>query len=743
LGRPRRPHLFAALGAVVGAVAAVTAGLPGPAGPLLRPDSSTLPVISTVANPHPQLISGSRTLVRVEAPSGSGDRPRITLNGRTVSGAFRPGPDGGWLGLVTGLRPGINTLAAWAGGRTALLRITDHPISGPVFSGPQQHPYFCETPAFGLAPSAQPDCSAPTTVGYRYRTAAGTFKVLADPRSRPADLAEASVDGRPVPYVVRLETGTVDRAVYQTAVLYGGGDPSPFRRDAGWNGKLVYTFGGGCNGGYHQGDTTGGVLDDQLLSQGFAVASSTLNVLDQNCDIPLSAEAAMMVKEHFVDVYGPVRHTIGWGGSGGAIQQYDIADAYPGILDGIVPSISFTDPLSVATTVADCRLLDAFYARAGEGSSFGAAQRRAVSGFTDEDSCRSWDAFFADRLTPTGSCNRQLIAPDSAIPASAQWNAVTAPGGLKCSLTQQLANQLGTDPATGFANSPLDNTGVQYGLEALNRGLITVRQFLALNRDIGGLDPLGRPTPRRSVASAAALDAAYRDDLVTSGSLGLADTPVIDQREDLDRSGVLNDIHTTQWSFAMRARLRQADGGSADQVVIENRPVPDQAAAAGAYALHAMDQWLAAVEADGSHRTRAQKVTADRPSGLADGCYLDASHRVAAPVTDPATGPCAALYPVGATPRQVAGGPLAADTLKCRLRPVDFSGYRVTFSAGQRAELRSVFPSGVCDFRLPGIGRQPPLGAWLSYGDGAGATFGHAPAPVPLDRQTVRPSVQG
>jgi len=53
----------------------------------------------------------------------------------------------------------------------------------------------------------------------------------------------------------------------------------------------------------------------------------------------------MMVKEHFIEDVRPGRRTtIGWGGSGGAIQQYDIADAYPGIVDGIVPGVSFPDP---------------------------------------------------------------------------------------------------------------------------------------------------------------------------------------------------------------------------------------------------------------------------------------------------------------------------------------------------------------------------------------------------------------
>ncbi|MGH3185161.1 MAG: DUF6351 family protein, partial [Streptosporangiaceae bacterium] len=46
-------------------------------------------------------------------------------------------------------------------------------------------------------------------------------------------------------------TGTIDRAVYQTAALFDGQDPSPLRPDTNWNGKLVYTFDVGCNAGFH------------------------------------------------------------------------------------------------------------------------------------------------------------------------------------------------------------------------------------------------------------------------------------------------------------------------------------------------------------------------------------------------------------------------------------------------------------------------------------------------------------
>ncbi|MEU7852139.1 DUF6351 family protein, partial [Micromonospora parva] len=323
------------------------------------------------------------------------------------------------------------------------------------------------------------------------------------------------------------------------------------RRNTSWNGKLVYSFGGGCNGGFHQGNVTGGVLNDLALSQGYGVASSTLNVLDQNCSTMLSAEAAMMVKEHFVNVNGPVRYTIGWGGSGGGIQQYSIADAYPGILDGIVPGVSFPDPLAVEQRAGDCRLLDHYFD--GAGSGFTEEQRRAVAGFLDYGSCRSWDKYFANRLTPTDSCNQQLVSVDNAVPASRMWDPDVRPDGVKCSLQQQLGNQLGIDRRTGFAPMMYDNTGVQYGLSALRDGTVTPEQFIALNRSVGGYDRLGKLAAARTSAPADAIATAYREDIIPSGTQGLRSTPIIDQRTDLDRAGELSDIHTTQWSYAVRA----------------------------------------------------------------------------------------------------------------------------------------------------------------------------------------------
>jgi hypothetical protein len=709
----RRRSRVAAAASAAGAVLLGAAGLtPAPATAASHPGGTSALSVITVSNPHAELVSGGQVLIRVTGAGG--DRVRVTENGRPVNGFVRQ-PDGSLLGLVTGLTAGANRIEAYSHGRVTERTVVDHPGSGPVFSGRRQLPFYCETTAFGLAPASPPGCSAPTVVAYWYRSTSGAFAPLAAPADRPADLATATVDGHQVPYVVRMETGTIDRAVYQTAVLYDGSDPTPLRRDRSWNDRLVYTFGGGCDGGHHQGNTTGGVLDDLFLSQGYAVASSSLNVLDTNCSTIVSAEAAMMVKEHFIDTYGPVAHTIGWGGSGGGIQQYDIADAYPGVLDGIIPGYGFPDPFTVLDVTSDCRLLDRFFA--GTGASFSPAQRRAVTGFVDNDTCVSWDQHFADRATPAGSCNKPIIGNDNAIPPAVIWNPATNPKGVKCSGAESYADQFGRDPATGFVRSTLDNVGVQYGLVALERGQISPAQFVDLDAAIGGYDAAGTPVAGRSQADPRALDAAYRDDILTSAGLGLCTTPIIDQRTSMDTAGPLWDVHTTAWSFVMRDRLARANGTTANQVIIENQATPDQTAAASACELAAMDQWLTDIEADHSARDQQAKVIADKPAGLADGCYLSAGDRVQQPLTDPATGPCASAYPLGADPRLQSGEPQAENVLACTLRPLDFRDYPVTFTRDEQARLRQVFPTGVCDSTRPGTGQDHTATAWLDYGD--------------------------
>ena len=66
----------------------------------------------------------------------------------------------------------------------------------------------------------------------------------------------------------------------------------------------------------------------------------------------------MMVKEHFVERFGVPVHTIGAGGSGGSMQQHLIAQNYPGLLDGLMPTVSYPDIISIVPGVTDCSLLD-------------------------------------------------------------------------------------------------------------------------------------------------------------------------------------------------------------------------------------------------------------------------------------------------------------------------------------------------------------------------------------------------
>jgi hypothetical protein len=661
-------------------------------------------VIASVSNPRPDLISGGDVLVRI---TGAVSTPALRVDGRGGTAVAHRQADGSYLALATGLSGGRHRITASVGHQHADLHVDNHASVGPVFSGPQQQPFICQTTAYGLPPANPPFCAAPMQVSYLYKNTSNAFVPLADPNAVPAGAATAFVNGHPAPYVVRLEQGTIDRAVYQIAALYDAAnpDPAPWLAQSNWNRRLVYTFGGGCNGGFHQGNSTGGVVNDLFLAQGYAVASSSLNVLNNNCSTIISAEAAMMVKEHFIEVYGPVAHTIGWGGSGGAIQQYDIADQYPGILDGIVPGISFPDPFTTTRPVTDCKLLDNYFGAAGNG--FTPDQMRQVSGFTSYDSCRSWDATFANRITATGSC-------DPSIPTSLLWNPDTNPDGVKCSATEQYVNQLGRDRRTGFTRSPLDNVGVQYGLAALDAGQITAQQFADLNSTIGGFDVTGAPVPTRTQADPRALAVSYRDDLVDSGGQGLAETAVLDQRIDLDLAGFGNDIHTTDWSYVMRARMAAA-GTAGNQVIIEDGLAT--VAQASIYELAAMDRWLTAIGADTSHRPLSVKVAADRPADITDGCFANNGTLIHETLSYPGSGQCAALFPVAGNTRLVAGEPLSMMVLKCALKPIDWADYPVAFTGAQQAELRTAFPTGVCDYDRPGVAQRPPAGTWLDYGD--------------------------
>ena len=684
---------------------------------------------------RPDFVSGGDALVRVDLPAGvAANRVKVFANGADVTSAFRPDAAGnGLVGLVTGLRSGDNAIVARhedaQAAREGTLTVKNAPITGPLLSGPQQQPFVCQTTEFALPdgtrlPAAQDaNCSVPTVVQYVYRVtgapAATAFRPLANPQALPADAATTTtIDGRAVPFVVRVETGTINRAIYQVSMLHDPSReaaPSFALQPAGWNGRLVYTFGGGCTGGwFRQGATTGGVLDENILKQGYAMASSSLNVFGNNCQDLTAAETMAMVKERFIEAYGPPRYTIGWGCSGGSYQQHQIADNYPGLLDGILPGCSFPEVLfATVYSITDARLLGNYFDNLAP-NTFTPQQQQAVAGFLNLATLRTSTVYEgALRISPTRYCPPVL-------PAAQRYDATTNPGGARCDVYTHTINALGTDPATGLARRPLDNVGVQYGLAALNAGTITVDQFLDMNERIGGYDRDAGFQAARTVADPIAMRNAYQTGRLTNGGGGLKDVPIIDYRNYTDDNPI-GDIHLRYHSFSMRERLRKANGTADNQVML----VEGAFAQYGYYssqsplllrALSEMDKWLAAIAADASDAPKSVKVIRNKPPTLQEGCNTrDANPTFIAEQMVRGQGRCEALYPSSPPPREVAGAPVAHDIIKCQLKPVSLADYRVPFSAPQQARLAQVFPAGVCDWSRPGAEQQGLRGTWLTF----------------------------
>ncbi len=455
------------------------------------------------------MVSGGDVLVSVTVPETVPlDRAHITLNGTDITPAFHPDvAHHSMTGLVSGLKAGANTISVAArdgrsgGGR---LTLVNHPIVGPVFSGPHEQPFICETASFTLRSGEtlgnplDANCSIKTRTDYYYRsTHGGPLKPLVAQSAAPPDVAQTTtLDGTQVPYIVRIETGTINRAIYQVAMLHNPAweqAPDPWTRPKGWNRRLIYTHGGGCTTGWNrQGATTGGVEDDVMLRQGYAVASASLNVFGNNCNDLLASETMMMVKERFIEGYGSPVFTIGWGCSGGSYQQLQTADNYPGLLDGIIPCRTFPDvAFSTTPMITDARLLNNYFSSLAT-VPFTEDQKRAVVGFLTLATMVQVDKDGAGRIHVSEFCPPIL-------PPALRYHPTKNVKGARCDIYDHTVNAYGRDPKTGFARRPLDNVGIQYGLAALTAGTVSKEQFLDLNERIGGFDNDGDISSTRSV----------------------------------------------------------------------------------------------------------------------------------------------------------------------------------------------------------------------------------------------------
>jgi hypothetical protein len=680
----------------------------------------------TTVSARNDLIAGGQVLVRIDVGAHILlDHVAIALNDGDVTGAFQHEAPGGHtlVGLVTGLKLGDNLLEVFqvktvgAENReqpiqSASLELTNFPIIGPVTSGPHMTPYECRTVQSNMGQPLDADCSAGPRVDFFYRTTAGTFALLADMTGpRPADLAFTTTnDGNTVPYIVRVESGTINRTIYRIAMLDDPGT-APFVPGPGWNGKLVVSFGGGCDAEYDQGvNQATDALSNNELSRGFAFAISSELVNNLHCNAALQGEDLMMLKQHFIETYGNPKWTLGLGGSGGAIQQYLIAEMFPGLLNGLQPDISFPD--SQLVSVQECRLLVNVYTN--DPTRWTEAKQDAVNGYAPT-TCESWASSFANtNLSTTGVSS----PPCGLLDQSLVFNPVTNPGGARCDTQDMQVNILGRDPTTGFARISGDDTGIQYGLAALNSGAITPDDFIALNQQVGGFDVNGNIVAQRSAGDPVALLRIYQSGLLNGGAGGLSLIPILTQRTYFDLLTNANNIHDRFEDFVIRARLERANGGAENQVIWTAGPaglaqgLGDTTLAA--LSVDTMNQWLDNIAADPGAPS-LEKVVRNKPAGAVDACFDASGNEIVEPASLTGNGQCNTLYPIHSQPRILAGMPVTNDIVKCQLKKIDPRDYKVTFTPSQIAALNKIFPDGVCDYSKSGVGQVPLVGTYLRF----------------------------
>ncbi|MDX3193932.1 DUF6351 family protein [Streptomyces sp. MN03-5084-2B] len=690
--------------------------------------------ISTLAN-RADLISGPATVVQITLPAGATpEQVSVRLNGQPASDQFALRPNGKMQGLLTGLKLGRNVVSADLQGTAgAQLVITAHSPGGPVIAGPQVQPWFCNNQANGAGAPRDAQCNTDPSYSYRYKSSITGLFAAYDPAHPPLDVARTTTDhGVAMPYIVRVETGVLDRGIYQIAVLTDPAKPwAPWAPQPAWNGKIYHQFGGDCTPDHSQGPATAlngeTWLDDYSLSRGFLDTISSNTVLGQNCNSVVSAETLMMIKEHVTNSYGPIRYTMSTGCSGGSMQQHWDVSNYPGLLDGIIPSCSFPDVWATMQEAEDCHLLIRVFATAPDLL----VRQTSITGFAAPITCNSlWDnptgnlSYAKTWLDPANGpgCLGGAFAGHTTLEPNPLWvyDPATNPAGVRCTLQDYQVSLFGRRPSDGFANRPFANIGVQYGLNAVNSGTITPQQFADLNSRVGGLDIDWNRQPQRSTADPAALTTAYRAGLVTYPAAA-ATVPIIDLRGAGDV-----EIHTDVHSYIMRARLDQANGTHANQVIWTAPGLQQLVPPAVSQAAFAtMDQWLTAIQSDTRSIPKTRKVIEDKPGRATDSCWI-----LGQQLTDQSF--CRAAFPYYADPRIAAGGPLANNILQCRLKPLDPAGYTVGFTPAQWAELQHAFPTGVCDYRQPGVAQQPST-PWMSFAGGAGGQpLGPPPASTPI-----------
>jgi hypothetical protein len=660
------------------------------------------------------------------------------------------------LGLVTGLKLGDNVLTVQAPGKAMSITITNHPIGGPIFSGGAQlQPWICATSASKsvtvVAPrdpslsgtaatrvsglSTDPvDAQCNTSTDYLYyyypaakvgtectltTTGANPCFVAYNPASRPADadIANFTNDrGDTVKSLIRIERGTINRSLYSLVTYYDPAQPSaPWAPQKGWNGKVMWKMGASTSANRFEAAAAPS-FDANALARGFMVVTSTHTQHSLNNNELLSAETIMMVRERIIETYGEIRYTMSDGGSGGSMMQTTPATVMPGLLNGLITTISYPDAVSTWIETKDCGLLGNYYATA-QGSPLSPEKRAAINGHLTAGYCTTWVNSFLGQFLPTSTNNCGF-----GFPASIVYDPTLRPNGVRCDTDggpqePQWGTFVDIDGNTK-TKLPYDNVGVQYGLKALQEGVISPEEFVSLNEGVGSYSndrvwsggSTTSPTipAPRGVVQTGVLPTIYKSGILADGRQ-LAKVAIIDVRAHSNNP----DIHMPWRSWSTRDRLDRANGQHGNHVI--RLHFGAAGGAATNLAFDTMDHWLAAVESDTSGAPLEQKIVNNKPADYGDACFNSA--------TGPDVGfespEC--LIKHTRSPHIVAGGPQAENIFKCQLKPLNLSGqdYQgIALTPNQAARLAAVFPSGVCDWTKPGVGQTNAVPTTFADGPG-------------------------
>ena len=204
--------------------------------------------------------------------------------------------------------------------------------------------------------------------------------------------------------------------------------------------------------------------------------------------------------------YGTLRYTIGTGCSGGSLAQQWIANAYPGVYQGILPTCSFPDAWGTATQFVDYHLLLAYFKTRRSGA-------LGVAWTPDADGGRPGapDGVRTPRSPTTpSSTSRSPPTTCAGTTAAAALQPEHEPGRrslhdrrrsdqrLRAASRSRCGQPTRRSSDTASRGLPIDNVGVQYGLGRAEGGQITPAEFVDLNAKVGGLDIDANPTAARA-----------------------------------------------------------------------------------------------------------------------------------------------------------------------------------------------------------------------------------------------------